>query len=367
MKIVVAMDSFKGSLSSLEAGVGVKEAARKVWADGEAIVFPVADGGEGTVDALLSGMGGKQIALSVVGPDGDTVQAQYGILPDGTAVMEMAAAAGLTLTKRKDPMTATTYGVGQMICDAIDRGCRNFLVGIGGSATNDGGAGMLMALGYTLKDRSGNSIPYGAAGLDNLYAIGSENVHPMLNACTFRIACDVTNPLCGETGCSAIFAPQKGAKPEQIPVMDAALCRYATLAGGNADYPGTGAAGGLGFAFLTFTNAVLESGVKLVLQTIGIEAEIQAADLVITGEGKLDGQTVMGKAPIGVAELAKKYGKKVIAFCGMATPEAVSCLNKGIDAYYPITPENMPLAEAMRPEIARKNLINTATKVFKTI
>ncbi|MGN0270924.1 MAG: glycerate kinase, partial [Candidatus Weimeria sp.] len=322
MKVVVAIDSFKGSLSSLEAGDAVRTGILQADPEAQVIVRPLADGGEGTVEALTIGMGGTIMTVPVTGPLGEKVNAEYGILADGkTAVMEMSQAAGLTLVRDEDrnPLKATTRGVGEMILDAISRGCRHFIMGIGGSATNDGGIGMLQALGFDLLDKDGNHAAPGAQGLENLAEISSANVSPELASCSFRIACDVTNPLCGEKGCSAVFGPQKGADSPMILKMDGWLSNYAEIAKKNfpkADpkYPGTGAAGGLGFAFLTFTNAVLESGIKIVLDETRLEDYIKEADIVVTGEGRLDGQTVMGKAPVGVAEIAKRYNKKVVAF-----------------------------------------------------
>lgn len=367
MRILAAIDSFKGSLSSLQAGSAVKEAALEADPGVTVTVCPLADGGEGTVDALVAGLGGETVTVTATGPLGTPVQARYGILPDGTAVLEMSAAAGITLVpeKQRDPMVTTTYGVGEMILDAVARGCRQFVVGIGGSATNDGGTGMLSALGYEFLDDNGRKIAPGAAGLAELAEIRESGADPRLKQCQFRIACDVTNPLCGAHGCSAVFAPQKGAKPEDIPQMDRWLAGYARLSGRDPDLPGAGAAGGMGFAFSAFLNGTLESGIQIILEQTGLEERIRCSDLVITGEGKLDGQTVMGKAPIGVAHLAKKHGKQVIAFAGCVTEDASACLTHGIDAYYAITPADMPLEQAMDPETAYANLKNTALQVLR--
>ena len=374
MKIVVAIDSFKGSLSSLEAGNAVKEAALKIDENIEVSVSPLADGGEGTVEALSSGLGGEMITISVTGPLLQKVDANYCILKDKTAVIEMASASGITLvnTEERNPLNTTTYGVGELITDAIARGCRNFIIGIGGSATNDGGFGMLSALGYKFLDKNGNEIPLGAKGLEILEQIDTASVNPLLKECTFRIACDVTNPLCGENGCSAVFGPQKGADSKMIKDMDLWLGRYAEIAKtvsdtADAEYEGAGAAGGLGFAFLSFTNAKLEKGIKIILEQIKLEEKIIDADLVITGEGRLDGQTIMGKAPIGVARLAKKYGKKVIAFAGCVTDETEICNQNGIDAFFPITRSVVTLEEALDKNNAFKNLKATAYQVFRLL
>lgn len=372
MHIVVAIDSFKGSLTSLQAGAAVKEAALTLDPGTKVTVCPMADGGEGTVDALTAGMGGRLEEITVTGPLGTQVAAKYGILQEQTAVLEMSAAAGLTLVppEKRDPMHTTTYGVGEMITHALDRGCRRFIVGIGGSATNDGGTGMLSALGYRFLDKDGKAIPAGVKGLGVLASIDPEGADPRLAECSFRVACDVTNPLCGALGCSAVYGPQKGAAPESIVKMDGWLKNYSALARkvsskADPDYPGAGAAGGLGFAFLAFLGGQLESGIRIVLEETKLEDRIKDADLVITGEGRLDGQTVMGKAPIGVAQLAKKYGKQVIAFAGCLGDGVESCNDHGIDAFFSVTPGAMALEEAMDTENAYRNLRNTAAQVFR--
>lgn len=373
MKIVIAIDSFKGSLSSMEAGnaagIGIQKADPSAVID----VCPMADGGEGTVEALIRGLNGNMHRIKVTGPLGQPVFCQYGILPDGkTAVMEMAQAAGITLLKEEErnPMETTTYGVGEAICHAMEQGCRRFLIGIGGSATNDGGAGMLQALGYDLLDSEGSPIPKGAKGLALLKTISNAKVHPLLKECRFQIACDVTNPLCGKQGASAVFGPQKGADASMVKQLDQLLDQYARIAvqsgfPSDPDYPGAGAAGGLGFAFLTFTNASLESGIQMVIRETGLEDRIRTADLVVTGEGRLDGQTAMGKAPQGVARLAKKYDKPVIAFAGSVTEDAHICNENGIDGYFSILPGIMSLSEAMNPQTAAGNLAQTAEQVYR--
>lgn len=371
MKVVIAIDSFKGSLSSLQAGSAVKEAILGVNPTATVVVKPLADGGEGTVDAFEDA---KAVTVTVTGPLGRPVDAKYCILPNGTAVMEMAAAAGITLVSdaQRNPLETTTYGVGEMICDAIGKGCRRFIIGIGGSATNDGGIGMLSALGYDFLDKNGMPVARSGKGLKDIAAIGTEKVLPALSECEFRIACDVENPLCGENGCSAIYGPQKGATAEIIADMDSWLASYAAIArtaSPKADplYPGVGAAGGLGFAFLTFTNAALKSGISLILEEIALENDIKDADIVITGEGRLDAQTVMGKAPIGVAKLAKKYGKKVIAFSGCVTEDAEVCNDHGIDAFFPALRKVTTLEEALDPKNAYQNLQKTAAQVFRLL
>ena len=373
MKIVMAIDSFKGSLSSMDAGRAAAEGIQRVDPKVQVKVRPLADGGEGTVEALTEGMGGRFCKVSVMGPFGEPVDCEYGILDETkTAIVEMSGAAGITLVPRErlNPLEATTYGVGEVIKDAIGQGCRRFIVGIGGSATNDGGVGMLQALGYDFLDEDGEQIGKGAAALEKLRKISTEHVLPELAECEFHIACDVTNPLCGERGCSAVFGPQKGATPQMIEKMDQWLGEYAKMTQevfpkADAQYPGTGAAGGLGFAFLAYTPAVLESGIEIVLKELKLVEDIKEADLVITGEGRLDEQTAMGKVPVGVASLAKKYQKPVIAFSGSVTPGARLCNEKGIDAYFPILRSIVTLDEAMERERAWNNMADTAEQAYR--
>jgi len=374
MKVVIAIDSFKGSLSSLEAGEAVREGVLKADGSAKAVIRPLADGGEGTVDALAIGLGGEMIEAEVTGPLGESVKAKYCIVKGSTAVIEMAQAAGLPLVpaELRDPMNTTTYGVGELILDAIRRGCRSFIVGIGGSATNDGGTGMLSALGFDFLDKSGEKIALGARGLEALASVSAENVIPELGECSFRVACDVNNPLCGERGCSAVYGPQKGATPESVKIMDGWLGKYAETAKSafpNADpnYPGAGAAGGLGFAFKTFMNASLESGIGIILDETELEKHIADADVVVTGEGRIDFQTAMGKAPIGVAKLAKKHGKRVVAFAGCVTADAEECNNHGIDAFFPIIRGITTLDEALDRDNAYSNLRAAAYQVFRLI
>ena len=375
MKLVIAIDSFKGSMTSKEAGIAAAQGIRKVFPDADICIRPLADGGEGTVTAITEGMGGSFRTVTVIGPGGKPAHCRYGILPAAhTAVIEMSGAAGITLVhgKEKNPLHTTTYGVGQVILDAISQGCRKFIVGIGGSATNDGGIGMLQALGYGFHNKNGMPVLFGANGLKELKSITDEEVIPELKECTFRIACDVNNTLCGALGCSAVFGPQKGATPTMIMRMDRWLSNYAALCkekypNADKDFPGTGAAGGLGFAFLTFTNAVLESGIKIVLEETRLEEYIKDADIVITGEGRLDSQTAMGKAPIGVAEIAKKHNKKVLAFSGSVSEDSYLCNENGIDAFFPILRNIVTLQEAMDHDNAEKNMIATVEQVFRTI
>lgn len=372
MKVVIAIDSLKGSLSSQEAGAAAARGVLAAAPDADVRVFSLADGGEGTTDALLSATGGRKITLTVTGPMGTPVSADYAILTDGTAVIEVAAAAGLPLIPQdgRNPLLATTFGVGEMIAHAVKGGARRFIIGLGGSATNDGGAGMLAALGYRFLNESGEEISLGAGALSTLAEIKTNTALPALSECEFRVACDVDNPLCGARGASAVYGPQKGASPDDVRTLDALLSHYAdltvkALGKNDANTPGAGAAGGLGFAFLSYLGGRLESGVELVISQANMESEMQDADLILTGEGRLDGQSAMGKAPVGIAKAAKKYGRTVIALAGCVTPDARQCHESGIDAFFPILDRPMPLADAMAAETARENIERTAEQITR--
>lgn len=373
MKVVAAIDSFKGSMTSMEAGNAVKKGILAAKPDAEVVVNPLADGGEGTVDALIEGLGAKKIPVTVTGPLGEKVSCYYGFLEETkTAVMEMASAAGITLVIKKDPLRASTYGVGEMIADALKRGCKNFMIGIGGSATNDGGIGMLKALGFEFFDEDGNDVGEGAAALAKIEVIQTENKNPLLSGAKFQIACDVKNPLCGKQGATYIFGSQKGVTEEQKSKVDEAMKHYAdvtkeSLGCDFADCEGAGAAGGLGYAFLSYLAGELIPGVELILHATGLEEKMKNADVVVTGEGRLDAQTVMGKAPVGVAALAKKYNAKVIAFAGSVAPEASVCNQAGIDAFFPIVRGVTTLEEAMKKENAMENIAATAEQVFRLL
>ena len=350
VKVVIAIDSLKGSLTSLEAGYAAAEGVRRANPEAKIVVRPLADGGEGTVDALVQGMGGEYRKVEVTGPLGMPVDCTYGVIPESeTAVIEMAGASGITLVKPEDrnPLLTTTYGLGE---DAIHSGCRKFIIGIGGSATNDGGAGMLQALGIELLDSTGKQIQRGAIGLRDLVEVRTEHSLPELSDCRFLIACDVTNPLCGPDGCSAIYGPQKGADKNMIKDMDRWLGSYASITkrlnpDADPDWPGAGAAGGLGFAFLAYLQGKLQSGIQLVLDETHLKDYVKDADVVVTGEGRLDHQTAMGKAPM----------------------DAVACNRAGIDAFFPIVRGVCSLNEAMDPENAKKNMTDTAEQVFRLI
>ncbi len=375
MKAVVAMDSFKGSMSTEQAGFGVAQGIKRVFPDACITVVPMADGGEGSADVIIRANGGITRTVSVQNPLGRPIEARYGILPaDKTAVMEMAAAAGITLIpeQERNPMHTSTFGVGEMIRDAIAQGCRRFLVGIGGSATNDGGIGMLSALGFAFLDEEGNSVPPGGEGLGKVRRISVENALPELEQCSFLVACDVQNPLCGELGCSAVYGPQKGADRQMVAEMDRGMAHFARCTRqfyphADPERPGSGAAGGLGFAFCTYLNGTLRPGIDLMIQQTGLEEKIKQADIVITGEGRLDGQSCMGKTPVGVAAVAKKHGKPVLAFSGCVTEDAGSCNGLGIDAFFPIVKGPCTLEEAMAQPNAVRNLADTAEQAFRLI
>ena len=375
MKVVIAIDSLKGSLSSMEAGTAIKDGILAAKPDAEVIVKPLADGGEGTTDALIAGMNGERIDLTVTGPMHTPVDAYYGYLKDtNTAVMEMASAAGITLVpdSEKNPLLATSYGVGEMINDAIQRGCRNFIIGIGGSVTNDGGIGMLKALGVRFLDENGEDAGEGGQALAKVARIDVSGMNPLLKECHIQVACDVNNPLCGENGSTYVYGPQKGVTEDMKKTLDEAMAHFArvtseTLENDYMNTPGAGAAGGLGYAFLAYTGAALTPGIELILDAVGLEEELSGADVVVTGEGRLDFQTAMGKAPVGVARLAKKYNAKVIAFAGSVTKEATACNKEGIDAFFPILRSVCTLAEAMDPVAARNNMTATVEQVFRLL
>ena len=375
MKVVIAIDSLKGSLSSMEAGTAIKDGILAAKPDAEVIVKPLADGGEGTTDALIEGMNGERIDLTVTGPMHTPVDAYYGYLKDtNTDVMEMASAAGITLVpdSEKNPLLATSYGVGEMINDAIQRGCRNFIIGIGGSVTNDGGIGMLKALGVRFLDENGEDAGEGGQALAKVARIDVSGMNPLLKECHIQVACDVNNPLCGENGSTYVYGPQKGVTEDMKKTLDEAMAHFArvtseTLENDYMNTPGAGAAGGLGYAFLAYTGAALTPGIELILDAVGLEEELSGADVVVTGEGRLDFQTAMGKAPVGVARLAKKYNAKVIAFAGSVTKEATACNKEGIDAFFPILRSVCTLAEAMDPVAARNNMTATVEQVFRLL
>ena len=340
MRIVVAPQSLKGSLTAAQAGHAIAQGVRAVYPQAEIAMVPVADGGEGTVQALVDATGGRIIQQYVTGPLGEPVLAFYGILGDGrTAAIEMAASSGLPLVpvERRDPRITTTYGVGELMLAALEQGSRHFIIGIGGSATNDGGAGMAQALGASLTDRQGATIARGGATLSTLQHISIDGMDARLQESSFEVACDVNNPLTGPTGASAVYGPQKGATPAMVTELDNALAHYADVIEGDLglsvrDIPGAGAAGGLGAGLLAFVHARLRPGAQIVLEAVKLEEHLRGADLVITAEGQLDSQTAYGKSVGAVAALAKRYGLPVLALAGSLGDDYRSVYTLGVDA-----------------------------------
>lgn len=341
MKIVIAPDSYKGSLTALEACNAMKRGVLKAVPDAEIITVPMADGGEGTTRSLVDSLGGTIIECNVKNPLGVPIKASYGILSDGTAVIEMAEASGLTLigTEERNPMSSTSYGTGELIKDALDRGCRNFILGIGGSATNDGGAGMAQALGFELLDRNGCQIPFGGVGLAELDGINQSSADRRLRESCFTIACDVNNPLCGENGASSVFGPQKGATPEMIAILDRNLSHFADIIERDMgvqvkDIPGAGAAGGIGAGMLAFLNATLKRGVEIVIDAVMLKEKLTGADFVITGEGGCDFQTVQGKTPYGVAKTAQQFDIPTIILAGQVGTGTEALYDHGVTGIF---------------------------------
>jgi len=373
MKIVIAPDSFKESLSALEVANNIRAGFREIFPDADYVVLPVADGGEGTVEAMVAATNGSVVSLAVSGPLGEPVDAFFGLTGDGrTAIIEMAAASGLMLVtpEARDPLVTTTFGVGELIRAALDRGARHFIVGIGGSATNDGGAGMLQALGVRLLDADGKPIGPGGGQLGRLATIDVSGLDPRLAECRIEVACDVDNPLVGPRGASAVFGPQKGATPDKVALLDANLGHYAAvmkavLGADVAHLPGAGAAGGLGAGFKAFLGADLKPGSEIVATAVGLDATLADADLVVTGEGRIDGQTIHGKTPVGVATVAKRHGKPVIGIAGSLGTDSEAVFSHGIDAVFSVLSRPCSLAEAFAE--AGDNLRVTARNVAATL
>ncbi|MHB8596202.1 MAG: glycerate kinase [Ktedonobacteraceae bacterium] len=355
MRIVIAPQALKGSLTAAEAGAAIAEGVRAVYPDAECVVVPVADGGEGTVQALIDATGGEIVLQTVTGPLGEPVEAFFGLLGNGdTAAIEMAACAGLPLVppERRDPRITTTYGVGELILAALERGCHHFIIGIGGSATNDGGAGMAEAQGASLQTSEGTEIARGGAALATLAHIDTSTLDRRLEDCQFEVACDVNNPLCGPTGATAVYGPQKGATPEMVAQLDAALAHYAEVIERDLglsvkDIPGAGAAGGLGAGLITFLHATLRPGAQIVLEAVHLEEQLPGADLVITAEGQLDAQTAYGKSVGAVAELAKRYHLPVLALAGSLGEQYRAVYSLGVDAVAVLPSGPMSLDYAM--------------------
>ena len=366
-KIVVASDSFKGSLTSLQVAQNVERAVSEVYPSCEVVKVNVADGGEGTMDALQQTLGGRKVTLAVSDPLGRKVDASYVILDDAvTAVLEMSAASGLPLLapQERNPSKTSTLGTGELICDALAKGCRRFLVGIGGSATNDAGMGMLYALGYRFYDADGIELPPVGGSMIRVASIDTSSLHPALSEAEFIVACDVTAPLYGPEGAAYVFAPQKGADASMVETLDQGLRHFASVSSDVLGYDyatlqGSGAAGGLGYAFRQFLGARLERGVEMVLDAIHFDEIITGSDLVITGEGRVDSQTLTGKTPYGVAQRAIRQGIPVVAIGGSVAIDQQQAQLAGFKDVLQVTPVGMPLQEAMKPEVAAENVYQT--------
>ena len=328
MKIVIAPQGFKATISGLDAARAIERGVQAALPGAETVLAPVADGGDGTMNALVDGTGGRVFTSTVTGPLGQPLEAQWGVMGDGrTAVIEMALASGLALVpqRRRNPRVTTTAGTGEILREALERGYDRIIVGLGGSATNDGGAGLASALGARFLDSSGNSLPAGGSALARLDRVETEGLHPGLGGATIIAATDVTNPLCGPEGASAIFGPQKGASPDMVRELDAALANYARVIARDtgrdvSEHPGAGAAGGLGAGLMAFTGATLQSGIDMVCDVLGFNALLEGADLVITGEGRADHSTIFNKAPVGVARHAQAQGVPTVLLAGGLGP-----------------------------------------------
>lgn len=364
-RIIIAPDSFKGTLEAGQVCDIIAGEVKKLCRDAEVLCIPMSDGGEGMCSSYLSLIGGERRSLSVSGPKGTTVEAEFGILPDGSAVMEMAACAGLPLMDGElEPLRATTYGVGELIEHIASLGCEKLLLGLGGSATNDCGIGMAAALGYRFLDAEGREVAPLAENLGKVDKIVPPEVLPDIRV---RAACDVDNPLCGERGASAVFGPQKGLRPEQIGPHDMAMAHFAQVIKGDlgpdvAEVSGAGAAGGLGAGVLAFLKGELTPGIELLLDSVGFDEMLDTADLVITGEGRLDGQSMAGKVPVGVSRRARAKGVPCIALAGCLGKGAELCLDEGISAYYACGPAGRDMEELRR--CCRSELAGLAAKVL---
>ncbi|EJC1154029.1 glycerate kinase [Cronobacter sakazakii] len=368
-KIVIAPDSFKESLSAMDVAKAIEAGFREIYPQAHYVCVPMADGGEGTVEAMVAATGGQIITTPVTAPLGNKVDSFFGLLGDGeTAVVEMAAASGLHLvpTAQRDPRITTSYGTGELILAALERGVKAIIIGIGGSATNDGGAGMMQALGARFLDGEGRELAPGGAALARLERLDLSALDPRLAQVSVTAACDVDNPLCGEKGASAVFGPQKGATPAMVTELDAALRRFGEqleAATGKAiiSAPGAGAAGGMGAALLGMLNAELRPGIEIVIESLGLAQAVRDADLVITGEGRLDSQSIHGKTPVGVARVAKQFQRPVVAIAGSLTPDYQIVHEHGIDAAFSVIDRIVTLQEAL--DDAERNLRVTARNV----
>lgn len=373
MKIVIAPDSYKESMTALEVATEIEAGFKEIFPDADYLKLPMADGGEGTVAAMVAATGGIIVEVDVTGPLAESVTACYGLTGDGqTAIIEMAAASGLALVPPplRNPLKTTSYGTGELIKAALDADIRHLIIGIGGSATNDGGAGMLQAMGVKLLDISCCEIGFGGGNLKDLARIDINDLDPRLKACRIEAACDVNNPLTGPAGASIVFGPQKGATSAMVAELDANLIHYAHLirrdVGIDVDQvPGAGAAGGMGAALLAFFGAQLRPGIEIVVDAVGLDAAVQHADLVITGEGRMDNQTVLGKTPLGVAQVAKRYNKPVIGIAGSLTKDVGVVYEYGIDAVFSVLCQVCTMEDAFRHAAA--NLRSTSRNIAATL
>lgn len=373
MKFVIAPDSFKESLTALEVAIAIETGFKRVFPDADYVKLPMADGGEGTVQSLVDATQGKLIECEVTAPLGDKVKSFFGLSGDGkTAIIEMAAASGLHLVppEKRNPLLTTSYGTGELIKLALDLGVESFILGIGGSATNDGGVGMLQALGMQCLDSQDKPIGFGGAELANIVKIDVQQLDPRLQQVHIEVACDVNNPLCGECGASAIFGPQKGATPEMVKQLDAALSHFAEIAERDCgkqirDQAGAGAAGGMGGSLLLLPSVQLKAGIQIVLDRLHLIDYVKDADVVITGEGRIDAQSIMGKTPIGVARTAKQFNKPVIAIAGCLREDYDVVFDHGIDAVFPIIHQLGDLSDILKQ--GEQNLISTAQNVARVL
>ncbi|GIC00480.1 hypothetical protein VCSRO191_0773 [Vibrio cholerae] len=356
MKVVIAPDSFKESLTAKQVCDAIQAGLARVWHDAKFVAIPVADGGEGTVQSLVDATQGRLVEVKVMGPQGKRVEAFYGMLGDNqTAVIEMAAASGLhhVPVAQRDPKLTTSFGTGELIRHALDQGVTKLIIGLGGSATNDGGVGMLAALGARFTNADGDPIQLTGGGLHELTHIDLQDFDPRLQNCDILVACDVNNPLCGDKGASAVFGPQKGATPEDVQLLDGALRQFGLLTEKVTgkivlESAGAGAAGGMGAALLAYTQARLRPGIEIVLETVQLAYQVSDADLVITGEGRIDSQTVHGKTPMGVAKVAKRFDVPVLALCGCTGDNYQAVYQCGIDAVFAAVPRAMSLEDALK-------------------
>ncbi len=373
-KIIIAPDSFKGSLTSVEVANAIELGIKRVAPNCEIVKVPIADGGDGTMDTLVSALEGKKIKIKVHDPLMRPIEAEYGLVKNGeTAVIEMATASGLTLLSKEEqnPSTTTTFGTGEIIKDALQRGCRTFLIGIGGSATNDAGIGMLKALGFRFLDKKGEECDVVGNALQSIYSIDETGVSSKVYEAQFTIASDVDNPFSGTNGAAYVYAPQKGANNKMVEELDKGLESFRQLIIEKKGIDlntisGAGAAGGLGGGFVAFLNAQLKPGIEMVLQTIDFENYLQNADFVVTGEGKLDIQTTMGKAASGILDAASKKNIPVIAIGG-SVEDKEALLKRGFTSLFSTTPNGMSIEEAMQKETAKKSIAQTAEQIMRTM